>query len=509
MYLQMKIIIIFGFVLGCFLLLPSSLWAQYEPPQNVTLTMYRLNADGSRISDGNGGYFPCTRADEDIAESYGCTAIVERDVYSYPFSSSVITISIDGSAIVDPDNDGQRVEDNAYTPAQRYLWDVAAQEIGLVGSNGVKPLAGVEAQAIASRTYTYQRILERYTIDNSANLHVFLPYKFETLGQPEKNRLIEAMQRRYFMTPATDNPNTAENEAIYPILAQYGADNREQTTEGILEGKTVGVVTNYLSSVADPINELYGCSNITIDEDGEAQIDYLTNDNPTCGTGNGGMSSKGASRWSYGHTSSQGSVAVDDTRYPGDANRLGNFWSVRWDDALQILTHYYSGVHIRDTNDNNRVVTPERRWVPLRIFGFTTPNETITLFKGQTTARFIEIQNTGIRPWGENSFALSYRPSWNVAAAQTNTAALPNFLAATSPGGTTTTFLTMEVRDDVAPGHYTIGLDTQDYSSTNPGDFEWLSDSGWPQYTINVQVVEAIGQLYLPVILGSATISTQ
>ncbi|MEZ4616895.1 MAG: hypothetical protein R2867_15515 [Caldilineaceae bacterium] len=165
-----------------------------------------------------------------------------------------------------------------------------------------------------------------------------MPYRFETLASDdEKNLIIEAMQHRYYMTPAQDNPNTSENEAIYPILAMYGADNREQTTEGTLEGKTVGALPNYLSSVVDPINEHYGCWIEESHGNGEPDPgEYGANNHSACGTGNGGMSSKGASRWSYGHTSSIGPVEVGHPNYPNDASGHGEFWSVRWQEAAQI-----------------------------------------------------------------------------------------------------------------------------------------------------------------------------
>ncbi len=323
---------------------------------------------------------------------------------------------------------------------------MAAQEIGLQGSNGVKPLAGVEAQAVASRTYTYQRILENYTINNSANLHVFLPYKFETLSQTEKNRLVEAMRHRYYMTPGTDNPNTAVNEAIYPILAMYGADNRSMTTQGTPEGQTANPSTNYLSSIADPINNLYGCWLDDLNGNGQPDSgEYGTNDNGACGTGNGGMSSKGASRWSYGHTSSNGPAAIGHPNYPHDAGGYGDFWSVRWQEAAQVLTHYYTGIHIRDANDANNVVkTPVRRWAPLEIFGLSNPTESRTLCKNSASGFGVEVQNTGVFAWGANVFELSYRPSWSTTNNQSVNAA--SLLPAVAAGASMSTLVTVEIQ---------------------------------------------------------------
>ena len=58
---------------------------------------------------------------------------------------STVTIGIDD--VSGPDNAAYAVP---------YLWDVVATEYGLhLGSRGNKPLSGVEAQAIAARTYSF------------------------------------------------------------------------------------------------------------------------------------------------------------------------------------------------------------------------------------------------------------------------------------------------------------------------------------------------------------------
>src|SRR4030095_9012420 len=110
--------------------------AQYTAPDNVTLTIYRLERTGVRTDPPT----PCTKDDITIARSYGCTAITDDPDHAYPFDTSEITIGI---------------EDEIYNGVQQgYLQNVVATEYDLgSGSQGNKPLAGVKAQAIAARTY--------------------------------------------------------------------------------------------------------------------------------------------------------------------------------------------------------------------------------------------------------------------------------------------------------------------------------------------------------------------
>ena len=77
--------------------------AQYAPPDNITLIMYQLDDAGSAAPD----YIPCTPG----SLINGCTADPGNTDRAYPFASSTITVTIDGTAADD-----------------RYLRDVVAQE---------------------------------------------------------------------------------------------------------------------------------------------------------------------------------------------------------------------------------------------------------------------------------------------------------------------------------------------------------------------------------------------
>ncbi len=399
----------------------------------------------------------CTKDDQAIAQSYGCTADEGNPARAYPFHSSTITIGIDGT-------DGP---DNAQYPYP-YLWDVVPQELDLEGSQGNKPLSSVEAQAIASRIYIYQRILysdDYGPINNSTQFQVFLPYRYTGLTGVQQDRVRDATANRRYMTESNDT---------YPIEALFGADNPEYTIEGNRP---------YLKRVYDPISSAYGVPD---------------------GATLGGMSSKGASRWSFGHTSSLGPVAEGDEKYPNDINGLGNFWSAQWDKVEQILTHYYTGVHIRDANAVNHVLTPNRRWVPLHIFGFSSPSDSLLLCKGQTHYIAVQLQNTGVYNWGEHAFALGYRPSWNSGSTQ-STATDPVFIVPTLAGEAATTVVPIKTPDYVGQGAYTIGLDMQAYSTPNPGDFQWFSDQGWPWYEVKVEVIDHCQHVYLPLLQNGVT----
>ncbi len=325
---------------------PTIIFAQYVPAEQVTLTLYRLVQEGPLAGSIALPPTPCTKDDPTIARSYGCTAITGRADYAYPFETSTITIGIDGTG----------GPDNARYPYP-YLWDVVPQELDMNGSQGNKPLSAVAAQAIAARTYIYQRItyIDQYGApNNSTQFHVFLPYRYALLTAVQQERVQAATASRAYMT---------EPGGAYPIEALYGADNPAATVEGNRP---------YLQSVSDPISAAYGVLD---------------------GAGNGGMSSKGASRWSFGHTSSRGPVAAGDALYPHDINGLGEFWSVRWDDAFQILTHYYTGIHVRDANNPAAVLTPDDRWVPLDL---TMPTAGC-LNRGLPVA--INTQNSGVSAW--------------------------------------------------------------------------------------------------------------
>jgi hypothetical protein len=427
----------------CYALKATPAHAQFQPPDNVTLTMYRLTSDGSILKDENTNQpIPCKKDDT----FYGCTTITDNATYAYPFDTSTITIGIDGRG--GPDNARY---------AYPYLWDVIPQELDMNGSQGNKPLAAVAAQAIAARTYIYQRITysDQYgTPNNSTQFHVFLPYRYAILTTVQQERVQAATASRVYMSEAG---------STYPIEALYGADNPANTVEGNRP---------YLKSVADPISAGYGV------------VD---------GTANGGMSSKGASRWAFGHTSSRGPVSADHPNYPHDLQGFGDFWRVSFARAEQILTHYYTGIHIRDANNGNQVVTPTDRWLPLDL---RAPRSLCT---GSLALLQVRVQNSGVSLWEENAAAvhLDDTGSGPSAAAIDAQVVIPQRLA---PGDDALVLLSLR---PTTSGQTTYALDLsrfgQRFSNQNPA---------WPRHPFAIAAIDCPYSAHLPMVQGDSTATT-
>lgn len=453
--------IILGFAVAILLTFqPKSVQAQYEPPRNVTLSMYSLTQPG-------GGMFeppiPCIKDDPDVAGTYGCTAIAEgpNRTPPYPFASSTITISIDG--IDGPDND-------VYPYA--YLWDLVTTELGVhlkghdsLPNSGYVPHAAIEAQAIAARTYTYHWSFYVGTINNSPQFHAYLPYSYEALlDESQKEDVRIGVQRRLYMT---------ESNTSYPLDAQYGADSPSRTVEGT---PTLVSDTNYLRSVEEPISALEGTLN-----------------------GNGiGLSSNGAKRWSYGHQFAQ----------PG-ANFEQNQWSVRWDDAFQILTHYYSGIHIRDADNPSATIseTPNQRWVPLwmrwNLHSSTPPT---SICAGHAILLEVLVQNSGIETWpagGSVTFEAVTNRGLQLQSAAVDGAAFPQ--EPVPPGGTYTATLLYQ-----APTNEPNGYLTQIHFGMAEGATRFSQQNkAWPDFFIEITIPHCNARAYLPLIETEAQPSIQ
>jgi len=414
----------------------------FTPPTRITVRMFRLDpATGAK-------YQP-----EELCSNgnihWGCTAKTNDPQHAYPFSSNPVTVDIEGN---DPGDPQQGVDYN------RYLRDVVPEEVAItVSSRGNKPLSTVKAQAIAARTYVYFR--QGLTINNSAQYQVFVPYYYDTLTAAQQQRVDEAMNDVWYISL----PNSTD-----PIDALYGADNGAATSQGY---------TFYLKSVADPISAAYG---------------------QTIGTENGGMSSRGASRWGFGHTSSRGPDYETSSNYPHDSNGDGDFWSVRYDWAKQILTHYYTGIHIRDANGT--ILTPAYRWVPLSVTwsGDCPPS----MQHGQTCTTTFEIQNSGATTWPGTGQVYLWYHGWEPGGPQAQGASgIQGLSQAVAPGETAVQTVTFTAPTPPHPGtpyrlRFDLMLEGEGWASElEPG-------RPWPTYDVMVCVDGPWPcQVFLPLVI--------
>ena len=116
---------------------------QFTSPTTITVGMYALRGDGSKDPDF-GTTTPNCSSTGVTKFIYGCTyydggVIGKSPKKAYPFISDTIIINFEGDTIAPVDSS-----------QQGYLHNVISQEMA-EGS----PLSSYTAQAIASRTYTY------------------------------------------------------------------------------------------------------------------------------------------------------------------------------------------------------------------------------------------------------------------------------------------------------------------------------------------------------------------
>jgi len=240
---------------------PTPTTVPLPPYQTIQINMYRL--------DGNNSAglvpIPCVKDDE----SYGCTAIPNKPKFAYPFGDEnpVTTLKLESDI-----RDGKQ---------QGYIHNVTAKELGPhIGSQGNKLFSSVQAQAIAVRTYAYQRYANQHPVDqggygpinNSSQFQVYLPYFYNEvlITNEQQNRIDDAVRPVIYMT---------EQGKQHAIEALFGTDNCKDTSEGSAP---------YLQLVNDPIS-IYAAS-----------LGTQPCKNSDRGTGSGGMSSNGASRWGFG-----------------------------------------------------------------------------------------------------------------------------------------------------------------------------------------------------------------
>ncbi len=226
---------------------------------------------------------------------------------------------------------------------QGYLYNVVTQELG-----PSMPPASVRAQAIAARTYAYSLIEDGSQMNNSTQFQAYIPYKYAVLSDNEKLVINQAVAGSVYLSLPNDTN---------PIHAFFGADNGIHTTKG---------AAPYLVSVYDPINAKEGTF---------------------AGTGYGGMGQRGAARWGFGNENWYGN---------------GNDWSVKWETAQQILSHYYTGIEFQGITNPKVPQLPEPGY-RFNMLNFTGLDSEQTIqFKNGTDFRNdfgAVLQNSGTLAW--------------------------------------------------------------------------------------------------------------
>lgn len=194
-----------------------------------------------------------------------------------------------------------------------------------------------------------------------------------------------------------------------------------------------------------------------------------------------GMSQRGASRWGYGNMGFRGNLAS---------------WSVQWTKPEHILFHYYTGVHLRDANNNNTRLSPDYRWNPLAVNwggGATLPPN---MQVGTTYNVAIQLQNTGAVNWGSDvSLSCQWKkPDGNIVNCETS--ANPGTLTIGSPAPT----ITLPVRPNTgfSSGVYTLMIDMKQ-GATFFHDRE--AGKPWPTLNYSVCVGGNCNKTYLPIVL--------
>lgn len=397
-----------------------------EPYLDVTVKMYPLTASGG--IDTSNSEEPLCQMDNPSTEQneadtrWGCTAYPGDETLAYPYSTNPTTVSIETD----------------------YLLDVIPREMGTAGHHDL----GLQAQAIAARTYAYCAI--RYSqgldswnncnreINNSNTFQVFVPHYFDTLSADDQTRIQNAVANILYMGDAAE-PNRGA------IFAEFSADAYLTTAAGDY---------NYLKSIQDPISY-------------DPAIPGIIS---STGAHQRGMSQNGANRWAWGNSSRLGE---------------GDPWSVRWDDHRQILVHYYTGIDILDGSGNK--VAPDDRWSLLWHDNFGLPvGEIPILNNAQPRPLQLQLQNTSVSDWVADEITLGYQ--WTVRGADADPAnwlELTTLLALekgdSTPDRSASPF-TVSIPAPCGTGEYTLHLDLKRTGGN------WFSTGGWPEARIDVSV---------------------
>jgi hypothetical protein len=459
--------------LGVLLSLPRRSEAQSLPEQ-IVVRMWRLQPNGLIYYDSMGERQSC--ATPEAWDKWGCTAI-DRDLTAFFQPDPTLTIEPalypyreTPAPVIDFESD--------------YLPDVVTQEIGVSYSH----LNALKAQAVAARSYAIFKVVTSRPVDNSIANQAFLPYRFELLRlqagdhafQPGATATPDPLDCEEFAADGVTRDQRklcdalravrgvylSSSEKDQPIFAEYSSDIYLRSKAGSFA---------YLHPIDDPISYL------------PAVIDLAAPGH------NRGMSQNGANRWARGSSS----------RFPPPAGRP---WSVSLAGYEQILSHYYSGVELRDSTAIT--LTAANRWLPLRLGdGGDWP----AVVCAGDYALTVWLQNAGVEDWqpaqGLVLAAVVNEGAQEPAPDQRDT--LTDTLPLDVTGLPTARLTTVLAAGDSVTLTLALSLTGEsptpeiDLDIFSPQHNQWFSqqEKGWPPYRFSVNVLECTNRVYLPLIV--------
>ena len=397
-------------------------------PQQVNVTMLRLDANGAPKTDSKGNYEKCRTKPKDTA--YGCVEVNNTGA-TYPYETNPVSVPVETD----------------------YLVNVLPHEMDVTIHN--PPVAALKAQTLAARSIADWKYRANGFINNSIFNQVFVPRSFEfyTRSVPlvwrtdpcNKNggyNTLNALQTQICdVVTSTTGQYLSHGGTGLSIDAEFGSDAGSLT---VAEG-----TQPYLKSVHDPISTTCG-----------AVWNYS----------GWGMSQKGAMRWALG---SQCASQADQSMFN---NGQTSPWPVIWSDYRQILAHYYTGIDILNANGNK--IAPDNRW------NLLSHNIPTSMNLGQTYTFDLYLQNTSTSDWAPGDVTLEYqwtlmwqepqRDGW------TTIGSLPSVSK-----GAPVQLSSISITAPSTPEVYTLHLDLKRANG------DWFTYAGWPhpKFDFNMNAV--------------------
>lgn len=359
-----------------------------------------------------------------------------------------------GYDTTDADGDGA----DFATENVNYVTGVLWQEIGPLPPYVSRwSSASIRAMAIAARTLVYNwcgiESYNGYPIMDDSNKQVYNPHRSDEAmgGKAEKLRykLIVKTTVGVYMTYEGND-----------FDVQYRDMTGAQTLTGTLAPPHIGV--------EDPVGANYG---------------------PTLKPG---MAQINADHWASGND-----PTADEALHP------------RWESYQQILTHYYTQVQVVRGVAQERL-TPNYRWLPLRVDWHTPQNQIPIMYSGNKYTVTFMLQNNGIYTWpggGQVAFREhSWKTSPSVQLQPIQVTAILSITDPVTPGKTISTDVVLQPPISAISGtayylRFEVGFWDGD-TWTGFSDYEPQYD--WPTFNVGVCVNGLCWeQVFLPLVLST------